>query len=96
MSYFISGAQRLSNGNTLICSGANSRLFEVTPTGKIVWEYRTGIARPDAPVTAGGMRKPGDPEPDAAAMRGVGVFRATRYPPDYPGLKGKSLKPLPN
>jgi len=35
----ISGAQRLPNGNTLICSGANGRLFEVTPDGEIVWEY---------------------------------------------------------
>ena len=93
-SYFISGAQRLSNGNTLICSGANSRIFEVTPAGKIVWEYRSAVARPDAPDSAGGLRKPGDPEPDAAAMRGVGVFRATKYEPNYPGLNGKPLKPL--
>ncbi len=39
-SYFISGSQRLPNGNTLICSGAWSRFFEVTPEGEIVWEYR--------------------------------------------------------
>jgi hypothetical protein len=35
----ISGAQRLSSGNTLICEGAWGRLFEVTPEGEIVWEY---------------------------------------------------------
>lgn len=35
----ISGAQRLANGNTLICSGASGRLFEVTPVGEIAWEY---------------------------------------------------------
>src|SRR5215510_4205733 len=35
----ISGAQRLSNGNTLITEGASGRLFEVTKEGKIVWEY---------------------------------------------------------
>ncbi len=39
LSRFISGAQRLPNGNTLICEGAKSRLFEVTPEGEIVWEF---------------------------------------------------------
>jgi hypothetical protein len=38
-SSFISGAQRLSNGNTLICSGANGTVFEVTPDKEIVWKY---------------------------------------------------------
>jgi hypothetical protein len=38
-SSFISGAQRLPNGNTLICSGANGTAFEVTPTKEIVWKY---------------------------------------------------------
>ena len=35
----ISGAQRLENGNTLICSGTEGRFFEVTPDGETVWEY---------------------------------------------------------
>ncbi len=35
----ISGAQRLPNGNTLICNGPNGQLFEVTSAGKTVWEY---------------------------------------------------------
>jgi hypothetical protein len=34
-----SGAQRLPNGNTLICEGAFGRLFEVTREGEVVWEY---------------------------------------------------------
>ena len=38
-SFFISGAQRLPNGNTLICEGMTGRLFEVTYEGEIVWEY---------------------------------------------------------
>jgi predicted Rdx family selenoprotein len=36
---FISSAQRLPNGNTLICEGATGRLFEVTLEGEVVWEY---------------------------------------------------------
>jgi len=38
----ISGAQRLYNGNTLICSGTNGVFFEVTPEGETVWEYDYG------------------------------------------------------
>jgi hypothetical protein len=36
---YISGAQRLANGNTLICEGIYGRLFEVTQAGEVVWEY---------------------------------------------------------
>jgi hypothetical protein len=39
-SWFISGAQRLPNGNTLVNHGADSRMREVTPDGEIVWEYQ--------------------------------------------------------
>ncbi|MEE8301957.1 MAG: aryl-sulfate sulfotransferase [Candidatus Tectomicrobia bacterium] len=38
-SSFISGAQRLLNGNTLICEGMRGRIFEVTPAGHLVWEF---------------------------------------------------------
>ena len=36
---FVGGAQRLPNGNTLICDGPHGRFFEVTPAGETVWEY---------------------------------------------------------
>ena len=36
---YISGAQRLPNGNTLICEGCFGRIFEVTSAGEVVWEY---------------------------------------------------------
>lgn len=36
---FISSAQRLPNGNTLICEGDRGKIFEVTPELEIVWEY---------------------------------------------------------
>ena len=35
----ISNAQRLPNGNTLICEGDFGRLFEVTLDGELVWEF---------------------------------------------------------
>jgi outer membrane protein assembly factor BamB len=38
-SSFISGCQRLPNGNTLICEGQTGRIFEVTRDGEKVWEF---------------------------------------------------------
>ena len=38
-STFVSSAQRLANGNTLITEGVVGRVFEVTPENEIVWEY---------------------------------------------------------
>ena len=38
-SFICSGAQRLDNGNTLICESTRGRLFEVTREGDIVWEF---------------------------------------------------------
>ncbi|MFC1868004.1 aryl-sulfate sulfotransferase [Thermodesulfobacteriota bacterium] len=36
---YISSAQRLPSGNTLITEGADGRIFELTPGYEIVWEY---------------------------------------------------------
>lgn len=36
---FVSSAQRLPNGNTLITEGSDGRIFEVTKDYEIVWEY---------------------------------------------------------
>jgi hypothetical protein len=38
-SFNISGAQRLPNGNTLICEGRSGRMFEVTQEKEVVWEF---------------------------------------------------------
>ncbi|WP_319428949.1 aryl-sulfate sulfotransferase [Mycobacterium sp. RTGN5] len=40
-SSFVSNAQRLPNGNTLITEGMQGRIFQVTPSGQVVWEYLT-------------------------------------------------------
>ncbi len=42
-SFFISGAQRLPNGNTLICTGASGMVFEVTPEKQVVWRYANPV-----------------------------------------------------
>ena len=36
---FMGSAQRLANGNTLICESAFGRIFEVTKDGYVCWEY---------------------------------------------------------
>jgi hypothetical protein len=62
-SFFISGAQRLPNGNTFICSGANGITFEVTPEKEIVWQYINPVK--------GGMGSPGGfatPAPPGTVM----------------------------
>ena len=51
----ISGAQRLPNGNTLIASGEQGRIFEVTAEGKTVWDY----LNPHAGDLGPEMRPPG-------------------------------------
>ena len=38
-STYTSSAQRLPNGNTLICESAANRVFEVTASGETVWEH---------------------------------------------------------
>lgn len=61
---FISSAQRLPNGNTLICSGEQGRFFEVTQEGKTVWEYVNpfeGNAPPMGPGRGPGFMPGGFP-----------------------------------
>lgn len=41
-SFIVSNAERLPNGNTLVCSGFQGYLFEVSPRGDRVWDYATG------------------------------------------------------
>ncbi len=76
-------AQRLANGNTLVCSDNDGHFFEVVPAdSSIAWEYIN-------PVTKGGIKKI---KVSNYPMYN-GVFRAYRYPPDHPGLKGRDLTP---
>jgi hypothetical protein len=87
-SSFISSAQRLPNGNTLIDSGYNGTLFEVTPGGLTVWKY----INPDIPA---GTLSQGEAVP-ASSPPGMEnqVFKCRRYAPDYPGLAGRDLTPI--
>jgi hypothetical protein len=44
-SYGKGSAQRLPNGNTLICEGDKGRAFEVTQQGEIVWQWLNPMTR---------------------------------------------------
>lgn len=71
---FMSGAQRLPNGNTLICESPSGRVFEVTPDKELVWEFINPFYYHYQILGHSNL-----------------IFRAYRYGPDYPGLKGKTL-----
>ena len=60
---FTSGAQRLTNGNTLITESATGRIFEVDTAGNLIWEriqtgwvyrgYRFDLDWPSGPISFG-------------------------------------------
>ena len=74
----ISGAQRMSNGNTVICEGNKGRIFEVKLDGTIVWEYVNPVNN------SGPIVQEGNPIANS-------LFRAYRYGLDYPAFDGKDL-----
>ena len=95
LSYLLSGAQRLPNGNTMVVSGLDGVIFEVTPDGATVWRYVN-------PVTASGPIYQGDAIKVSPGRRNAApalhwwnnsLYRAYRYAPDYPGLQYYDLTP---
>lgn len=84
-SSFISGAHRMNNGNTFINEGARGRFFEVTPEGKMVWEYLNPYR--------GDIRKPNG-DPVNPMFMTYSAFRANFIPANHPALANKKLEPL--
>ncbi len=76
-SFMAGNADRLPNGNTLICESSVGRFFEVTPRCEIVWEYVNPFYSHN-PRLGGKINI---------------VFRAHRYGPEHPGLDGRDLDP---
>ncbi|WP_051579965.1 aryl-sulfate sulfotransferase [Pseudonocardia acaciae] len=80
-SSFVSNAQRLPNGNTLVTEGMQGRIFQVTPTGEVVWEYLTphegdGVAgEPE-------VREPTVPNVDRASRTRL-IYRSQAVPFDW-------------
>ena len=77
---FISGAERLPNGHTLICEGPTGRVFEVTPEGETVWELWNALG-------GEAIDRPNwDEEKMGPMVHANALFRASRYAPEHPGL----------
>jgi hypothetical protein len=73
---FMGGVQRLKNGNTFITEAAFGRMFEVTPTGSIVWEYINPHLASYEGLNAKELEDIGFDYPSNA------VFRAYKYTPE--------------
>jgi len=82
---FISGAQRMNNGNTFVDEGAKGRFFEVTKEGKIVWEYLDPYH--------GDIRRPNG-DPISPVPLTYIEFRCTFVPADHPALANRKLEPI--
>jgi hypothetical protein len=83
-SAYVSGAQRLENGDTLVTLGATGTLLEITPAGETVWRY----VNPD---TDQGLLRQGESAEAVGLGYANNVFRATRYAYDFEGFAGKNL-----
>jgi len=83
---FISGAQRLANGNTLVNFGPQGRIVEATAQGEIVWEYWSPYS--------GEVRMPDGSHPQPGAPFMYAAFRASFIPATHPALTGRNLRPL--
>lgn len=81
-SHIGSSAQRLPNGNTLVCADTEGHITEVTAAGDAVWEYVN-------PVTSDGILKL---KRDNWPMYNS-IFRAYRYGAADPPLAGRTLVP---
>ncbi len=77
-SKIMSSAQRLPNGNTLICEGTEGHFFEIDKNKIIVWNYVV-------PISQDGILSQGD-APDPSRF-----FRAYKYAPENPAFDGKDM-----
>ena len=85
---FISGAERLPNGNTLVTYGTQGTLYEVDLNGEIVWTYIN-------PITGQGALTQGDeiPAGNNAGSTANTIFKARHYPGDFAAFINKDMTP---
>ncbi|WP_047551284.1 aryl-sulfate sulfotransferase [Psychroserpens sp. Hel_I_66] len=82
-SNIVSSAQRLPNGNILICEGQNGEVFEIDSNENIVWEYINPVNNINGTVSS-----QGNPPPTVGI-----IFRAIKYAQDFPAFTGRDLTP---
>ena len=91
-SSFVSSAQRLPNGNTLITEGQSGRLFEVTPKHEIVWEYLSPFTQKKRPMNMvyRAYRAPYEWAPQAKRRKETAIPRLDNNTFRVPGSMRKS------
>ncbi|QMU64994.1 MAG: T9SS type A sorting domain-containing protein [Flavobacteriaceae bacterium] len=78
----VSSAQRLPNGNILVCQGSSGRFFELNASDQIVWEYINPI-RNDNGVIAN----------QTESISANTTFRAIKYTRTYGAFTGRDVTP---
>jgi len=76
---FVSGASRLSNGNTFITSGPDAHFYELDNQDQVVWDYVSPADRNNTYVSQGDL-------PIANS-----VFKAIRYAEDYSAFTNRTI-----
>ncbi|MDE2826442.1 MAG: aryl-sulfate sulfotransferase [Bacteroidota bacterium] len=89
---FVSGQQRLPNGNTLIAEGMTGRIFELAEgSDALVWEYVNPVVQ-TGPLSQGDVIPVFGP-PGSRRLQNA-VYRALRYGADFEGFDGRDLTPI--
>ncbi|HUV08490.1 MAG TPA: aryl-sulfate sulfotransferase [Spirochaetia bacterium] len=76
---FCGSAQRLPNGNTLLCESRTGTIYEVTYDKEIVWKYASPIVVHRPSIWGWSESKL--------------IFQAHRYGEEFEGFRGKDLDP---
>jgi hypothetical protein len=82
-SSIVSSAQRLANGNILICEGRVGEIFEIDDNDNIVWKYQNPVDNINGTISSQGN------SPPITAI----LFRAIKYEPNFPAFTGRDLTP---
>jgi hypothetical protein len=87
---YVSGTQRLPNGNTFITSGMEGQIFEVTDKGEIVWEYISPFT-PEGRISNSLTSASGAPNYFGLNHDPGYLFKIYKYGYDHPAFQGKDL-----
>ncbi len=72
------GAQRLANGNTIICEATSGNFFEIDSNKNTVWQYINPVGS-SGPIAQG------------TNSTTLGCFRCTLFEPSFSGFTGHSM-----
>jgi hypothetical protein len=69
----IGGCERLANGNTFICEGQSGRIFEVTKSGDVCWEWINPLILPFKGVLSSMLFRAHRYAADSSELKGVPI-----------------------